>query len=246
MGNSASDMNGDAGGGGAIFVRDRNLTLVEWVFSGNQGVALGPDSGGGALYILGSNKGVLVVQSTFDSNQAANAGALGGLFAPEQIYNSLFTNNKALGHDNNTDDQTHCKYTDVWPDTATSQHEVGSGGNGGAIYSDGGGTDIRLCGDEIEDNATGVNAFGGAVFFTNNAFQCESTVGSLYIADSTILANTGQAWSQIRDCGTVVGSCSASDNQCGAEDVVGAGSAVGTNTVSITVTNSTVQGLGGH
>jgi hypothetical protein len=42
------------------------------------------------------------------------------------------------------------------------QHEVGSGGNGGAIYQDGGSsTNVVLCGDDIIDNKAGIGAFSG-------------------------------------------------------------------------------------
>jgi hypothetical protein len=99
------------------------------------------------------------------------------------------------------------------------QNEVGSGGNGGALYSDGQSVNITLCGDAILNNSAGVNAFGGGLFFTSNDMG-----GTLSIADTTIMGNTGGSW-------TIVSSGSVTD----------AGSAVGTNAKSITITNSTIQ-----
>jgi hypothetical protein len=78
---------------------------------------------------------------------------------------------------------------------------------------------ITLCGDAILNNSAGVNAFGGGLFFTSNDMG-----GTLSIADTTIMGNTGGSW-------TIVSSGSVTD----------AGSAVGTNAKSITITNSTIQ-----
>ena len=101
------------------------------------------------------------------------------------------------------------------------QNEIGSGGNGGAIYSDGASVDVTLCGDRIVDNAAGVNAFGGGLFFTSNDFG-----GDLVITDTVMSGNTGGHWTQV--------STGATNN---------AGTAVGTNTRSLTITNSQLQGL---
>jgi predicted outer membrane repeat protein len=102
------------------------------------------------------------------------------------------------------------------------QNETGSGGNGGAIYSDGAGVNVLLCGDSITNNAAGTNAFGGGLFFTSNDYT-----GTLTIADTTMTGNTGGHWTQLQS-GTA-----------------NAGNAVGTNCKSVTITNSTIQGLNG-
>ena len=78
-----------------------------------------------------------------------------------------------------------------------------------------------LCGDEIVNNAAGVNAFGGGLFFTSNNYG-----GTLSIADTTMTGNTGGHWTNV-----MTGS------------VTNAGDAVGTNAKSITITNSTMQGV---
>ena len=103
------------------------------------------------------------------------------------------------------------------------QNETGSGGNGGAIYSDGNDVNVTLCGDAITNNAAGMNAFGGGLFFTSNNYG-----GSLSIADTTMTGNTGGHWTNVQS-----------------GSVTNAGTAVGTNTKSITITSSTIQGVAG-
>ncbi len=204
----------DDGEGGAIFVRDGALTIIDAVFTNNDAAPLGPDTGGGAIYILGSKAGAMIVGSTFKGNTASNAGAVGALFSELDIYDSLFSGNLALGHDANGDDASMCSVIN------NGQNETGSGGNGGAIYSDGNSVNITLCGDAILDNAAGPNAFGGGLFFTSNDMK-----GTLSITDSTITGNTGGHWTNVSS-----------------GSVVDAGTAVGVNAQSITVTASTIQG----
>jgi hypothetical protein len=209
----------DDGQGGALYVRDGNVTVIDSIFSNNQAALIGPDTGGGAIYIQGSKHGLLIVGSTFASNKASNGGGVGCLFAELDVYNTLVTGNVGTGHDANSADPKQCSAIN------NGQNEIGSGGNGGALYSDGQSTtqnpvNIVLCGDAIENNAAGVNAFGGGIFFTSNNFG-----GTLSIADSTITGNTGGHWTNVS-----TGS------------VTNAGTAVGTNAKSITIANSTVQG----
>ncbi len=195
-------------------MRDGNLTVIDCTFTGNQAAPLGPDTGGGAIYILGSKNGAIIVGSTFTNNQASNAGAVGGLFAELDIYNSVFQNNKAIGNGANSDDSTKCSVIN------NGQHEVGSGGNGGAIYQDGGSsTNVILCGDTITGNAAGTGAFGGGVFMTSNDWT-----GTITIRDTTITGNTGGHWTQLQQ-----------------GSVTNLGSAFGINALSATVTNSTLQ-----
>ena len=203
----------DDGQGGALFMRDGNLTVIDCVFSGNQAAQLGPDTGGGAIYIQGSKHGALIVGSTFTGNSGANAGAVGALFAELDIYDSLFTNNVATGHDANNDDATICSVIN------NGQNEVGSGGNGGAIYGDGNSFNITLCGDAVMNNAAGKNAFGGGLFFTS-----DNWAGVLTIIDTTMTGNTGGHWTNVMS-----------------GSITDAGSAVGTNAKSLVITNSTLQ-----
>jgi hypothetical protein len=204
----------DDGEGGALYVRDGALTIIDSVFTNNQAAPLGPDTGGGAVYILGSKRGALIVGSTFTGNTASNGGGVAAEFAELDIYNSLFTNDKATGHDANDNEPAKCSAMN------NGQNETGSGGNGGPIYSDGNSLNITLCGDKITGNAAGMNAFGGGLFFTSNDFG-----GTLSIADTTMTGNTGGSWTSVKS-----------------GSVTNVGTAVGTNCQSITVTNSTLQG----
>lgn len=203
------------GEGGALYMRDGNLTVIDSFFTGNQGAPLGPDTGGGAIYVLGSKHGVVIAGSTFSNNSASNAGAVGGLFADLRIYNSLFSNNTAVGNGANYNDSSQCSFIN------NNQNEVGSGGNGGAIYSDGQSVNVLLCGDKIVNNSAGVNALGGGLFFTSNDWQ-----GTLSIVDTVMTGNTGGHW-------TIAST----------DPTANAGTAVGTNCKSLTIQNSTLQGL---
>jgi hypothetical protein len=204
----------DDGEGGALYMRDGNLVVIGCIFANNQAAMLGPDTGGGAIYVLGSKHGVTIVGSTFTNNTASNAGALGGLFAELDVYDSLFEGNVAAGNGANNNDPSTCKVMN------NGQNEVGSGGNGGALYSDGNSVNVVLCGDEIDDNAAGSGAFGGGLFFTSDNMQ-----GTLTITDTTMTGNTGGHWTNVSG-----------------GSVTNVGTAVGVNAKSITVTNSTLQG----
>jgi hypothetical protein len=206
----------DDGEGGALFMRDGNLTVVDCVFDGNQAAPLGPDTGGGAIYIEGSKHGAVIVGSTFTNNSGANAGAVGSLFAELDIYNSLFQGNIATGHDANNNDTSMTMCTAM----NNGQYEIGSGGNGGAIYGDGNDFNITLCGDAVLNNAAGANAFGGGLFFTSDNFA-----GVLTIVDTTMTGNTGGHWTSVKS-----------------GSVTNAGDAIGVNAQSITITNSMLQG----
>jgi hypothetical protein len=208
------------GEGGAIYMRDGNLTVIDSLFEDNTAAPLGPDVGGGAIRMLGSKHGLLVVSSTFRRNKASNGAAIGCLFSELDVYNSLVEDNTATGHDANNDDATKCDVIN------NNQHEIGSGGNGGALYSDGASTaekpvEVKLCGNKIVNNAAGMNAVGGGLFFTSNNFG-----GTLTITDTVMTGNTGGHWTNVQS-GTVMN----------------AGTAVGTNAKSITIKNSTLQGV---
>jgi hypothetical protein len=205
----------DDGEGGAVYMRDGNLVVIDSIFTNNKAAQLGPDTGGGAIYINGSKRGVIVVGSTITNNSGSNAGAVGALNAEIDVYNSLVTGNTATGHDANSNDPKQCSAMN------NGQNEIGSGGNGGALYADGDTFNFIVCGDAIENNAAGTNAFGGGLFFTSDDFS-----GTLSITDSTITGNTGGHWTNVKS-----------------GSVTNAGTAVGTNAKSITIVNSTVQGV---
>lgn len=202
------------GEGGALYMRDGNLTIIDCVFSGNVAAPRGPDTGGGAIYVLGSKHGVIIADSIFTNNAASNAGAVGALFATLEIYNSMFRDNHATGDGANSNDPSKCSAIN------NDQNEVGSGGNGGAIYQDGGNaTNVLLCGVDVENNAAGTGAFGGGVFMTSNDFT-----GTITIQDSTITGNAGGHWTQVHS----------------GPDL---GTAFGVNAKSATIVNSTLQGV---
>lgn len=205
----------DDGEGGAVYMRDGNLVVIDSIFTNNKAAPLGPDTGGGAIYINGSKRGVIVVGSTIANNSGSNAAAVGALNAEIDVYNSLVTGNTATGHDANSADQNQCSVKN------NGQYEIGSGGNGGALYADGDGFNFIVCGDAIENNAAGTKAFGGGIFFTSDDFS-----GTLTITDSTITGNTGGRWTNVKS-----------------GSVTNAGTAVGTNAKSITIVSSTVQGV---
>jgi hypothetical protein len=165
------------GQGGAVYMRDGTLRVINSTFTGNQAAPLGPDTGGGAIYVFGGQP-LTISGSIFKNNQASNAGAVGTLFAADSIYNSLFDGNKAIGNGANNVDPSQC--------SCSSSGQIGSGGNGGAIYSDGVGLDVNICGTTITNNTA--NEFGAAVFFTSND---PSNKGTLNIRDSTLSNNKG-------------------------------------------------------
>lgn len=165
------------GQGGAVYMRDGELRVVDSTFTGNQAAPLGPDTGGGAIYVLGGQP-LTISGCVFKNNQASNAGAVGTLFAEDNIYNSLFDGNKAVGNGANNVDPSQC--------SCSSSGQIGSGGNGGAIYSDGVALDVSICGTTIINNTA--NEFGAAIFFTSND---QSNKGTLGIRDSTLSNNVG-------------------------------------------------------
>ena len=81
------------------------------------------------------------------------------LWVGASIYDSLFDGNRAVGTGANNVDSSQCSCDDGNGD------QVGSGGNGGAIYKDGGdGVNLTLCGDLVQNNSA--NEFGAAAFLT--------------------------------------------------------------------------------
>ena len=148
------------GQGGAVYMQDGSLRVIDCIFTGNQAAMLGPDTGGGALYLFGSGTLSYVAHSTFQNNTASNAGAIGMLWVGASIYNSLFEGNSAVGtgREQRRLDPVQLRRRQRGP-------RSGSGGNGGAIYKDGGdGVNLTLCGDLIQSNSA--NEFGSAAFLT--------------------------------------------------------------------------------
>jgi hypothetical protein len=169
----------DDGQGGALYMQDGNLRVIDSIFENNQAALLGPDTGGGALYLFGTGAPSYIVGSSFLNNTASNAGGVGMLWAGAFIFNSLFQGNSAVGNGANSNDATKCTC-----DNGSNDNQIGSGGNGGAIYKDGGdGVNLTICGTEIKGNTA--NEFGPAVFLT-----ADGSSAQLVIDDSTITENS--------------------------------------------------------
>ncbi len=166
------------GQGGALLLRDGVLHAVDVTFASNQAALIGPDTGGGAVYLLGARPAT-ISRCSFLHNRASNAGAIGSLFATDFIYDSLFDGNDATGTGANDVSAAQCP--------STASHQIGSGGNGGAIYSDGVAMDVTICGTQVRNNHAG--AFGAAVFFTSND---ASRKGTLTIRDSLMFSNAAE------------------------------------------------------
>jgi hypothetical protein len=169
----------DDGQGGALYMQDGSLRVIDSIFEHNQAAMLGPDTGGGAIYLFGTGTPSYVVHSSFLSNTASNAGGIGMLWAGAFIYNSLFQGNSAVGTGANSVDATKCTCSNMG-----NNNQIGSGGNGGAIYKDGGdAANLTICGTEIKGNSA--NEFGPAIFLTADGSNAQ-----LVIDDSTITGNS--------------------------------------------------------
>ncbi|MGD9960269.1 hypothetical protein [Nocardioides sp.] len=157
----------DGGGGGAIFVRGGRVKIVNSQFRANRCERRGPDIGGAAVRVLSQFDGrpVYVVNSSFSGGRCSNGSAISSIGVSWVVLNSVFTNNRAVGHGAN-------------PARSGTQ----GGGSGGAIYLDGNRFTLSLRGTEITDNVA--NEGGGAVFFVSN-----DRTGRMAIAHSTLRRN---------------------------------------------------------
>jgi hypothetical protein len=176
------------GAGGALQMRDGVLNVIDATFVGNQAEPLGPDVGGGAIYLNGALNGV-VVGSNFLDNSGSNSGAIGSLNSDLDVYNTLFEGNSALGFGANGDDATKCSVVDK-----NNQNQTGSGGNGGAIAMDGG-SDVThtFCGDVFRSNTSGKGALGGALFRTPDGAM-QTTVIDRCLFDSNVGDSAGAGY----------------------------------------------------
>lgn len=173
-GNSTGQTMGrsDVYGGGAIYARGGRLKLVNTRFFRNRCEPTGPDLGGAALRVFNMSTAspVYVVNSTFGGasgygNQCSNGGALSGLMASYSLYNTLISNNQAVGNGANP-----------------ARTGTPGGGSGGAVYMDGNAMDLSTCGTHIHDNTA--KEGGGAIFFVSN-----NRTGTMSITNSVLHAN---------------------------------------------------------
>ncbi len=169
------------GSGGAIYMRDGVLNIIDSQFYDNRAAMIGPDVGGGAVYAQGVF-GVHISGSVFRGNRAANGGAVGMLFANPIIENSIFEDNTAEGVGMNTAGHAGC------PEFG-HEEQGGAGGLAGAVYFDGMNFDdfvYTICGSVFRNNRS--NELAGALFRTPN-----SAVRDMLIDRCLFDGNTAQA-----------------------------------------------------
>jgi hypothetical protein len=200
-GNASCSWGWADGGGGAVYVRDSALHVVDVTFRNNAAATPGPDVGGGAIYAAASLD-VAIVGSTFDGNSGSNGGAVGLLQSDGRFANDLFSNNKAAGSGGNYVGGAAAGCAGV-----AQANQGGSGGNGGAIAIDGGSDGAQsVCGTRFATNTAG--AFGGALFrtadgpaqptsFDRSVFQANRADkgGALYVQNAKPLAITASTFS---------------------------------------------------
>ncbi|HEY2603859.1 MAG TPA: hypothetical protein VGI67_20030 [Thermoleophilaceae bacterium] len=157
----------DGGGGGAIFARGGRLKIVGSTFVRNRCDAAGPDLGGGAVRALSQyhQQPVTIVRSTFSHGVCSNGAALSSIGVSWSIYNSAFTDNRAIGRGANP-----------------SRPGTPGGGSGGAVYTDGNNYRVLIAGTKMAHNHA--REGGGAIFFVSN-----DRSGVLEIRSSTLRGN---------------------------------------------------------
>ena len=159
-------------GGGAIYRQGGALTVIDSVFLNNVCATTGQDTAGGAIRLVQATP-ALIVGSTIGQpdqiNKCSNGGAIGSLQAsPVTIINTTIDSNQATGIGGNP----------------------GNGGNGGAIYHDGTGLDLSLCGVTVT-HALGA-AYGGGIFYVDDAGMGTVSITNSTISDDAIPMVTGQ------------------------------------------------------
>ncbi len=164
-------------GGGAIFARGGSLKIINSRFFNNTCDPTGPDIGGGAVRALDqyNDQPLYIVNSTFGGtqgtrNSCSNGGAISSIGVSYSIFNSLFTNNTAVGNGANP-----------------ARANTPGGGSGGAIYNDGNQFNLNICGTRIADNQA--NEGGGAIFFVSN-----NRSGALQITNSSLTNNLNRGF----------------------------------------------------
>ncbi len=157
------------GAGGAVYMRNGVLHVIDCELVDNRAALVGPDVGGGAIYVLGVPE-IIVSGSRFTGNRGSNGGAIGILFAGRaEIVNSVFDDSTAEGVGAN--------YVEPGCPEFNHPEQGGAGGNGGAIVFDGlndEGVPYLQCGNAFTSNRA--NELGGALFRTPNAGVRQMTI----------------------------------------------------------------------
>ena len=202
------------GYGGALYVRDGEVAIFDTVFDANQAEELGPDVGGGAISLQGVLKAT-IVGSTFVAGVASNGGAIESLNSDFDVYNSVFDGNVATGNGANSDDAGKCSVV-----AKNGQHQVGSGGNAGAIAIDGGSDGTHtFCGVVFTNNQAGAQALAGAIGRTPDAAKQTTIIdrctfdgnqaaqgggGALYFHNSTLQVHASTFHANVaKGCGAI-------------------------------------------
>ena len=135
--------------------------------SGRGGHPGRPDLGGAAVRALSQHHGlpVYVVATTFTGGRCSNGSALSSLGVSWSVYNSTFTDNRAIGRGANP-----------------AQSGTPGGGSGGAIYADGNDFTVLVAGSTMTGNHA--REGGGAIFFVSN-----DRTGDLRIRSSVLKKN---------------------------------------------------------
>ncbi|GAA2117761.1 hypothetical protein [Nocardioides bigeumensis] len=164
---NATGERADGGGGGAVFVRGGRLKIVDVTFTGNRCDRTGPDLGGAAVRVLDQHRDqpAYVVDSTFTGGRCSNGSALSSIGVSWEVYNSTFTDNRAIGRGANP-----------------ARSGTPGGGSGGAIYADGNDFHVLVAGTSITGNVA--REGGGAIFFVSN-----DRTGTLTVRSSTLSDN---------------------------------------------------------
>ena len=160
------------GGGGAILAEGGQFKVVNSAFIDNRCYHVGPDLGGAAIRALAEwdNKPVYITRDTFKGGRCSNGSALSSIGVSWQVYDSVMTGNKAIGHGAN-------------PAPKGSP----GGGSGGAIYTDGDSYSVLVAGTVITGNSA--REGGGAIFFVS-----DDRSGTMAISQSTLERNPNKGF----------------------------------------------------
>ena len=155
------------GGGGAIYAEGGQLKVVNTRFIDNRCYKVGPDLGGAAIRAISqwSRRPVYITSDTFHGGRCSNGSALSSIASSWDVFNSVMTDNKAIG----------------WGANPANPGTPG-GGSGGAIYTDGDNYNVLIEGTIIRNNSA--REGGGGIFFV-----VDNNVGTLTIKDSTLHNN---------------------------------------------------------
>jgi hypothetical protein len=147
-------------GGGAVFARGGQLTVIGSRFTGNRCHPVGQDLGGAAIRTFDQyqDRAVVVSDSTFEGGSCANGGALSSIGVSWTIRNSVFRDNEATGEGANP-----------------ARGGTPGGGSGGAIYCDGNQFVLDVAGTVIEDNSAGRAVARSSSSATTAPASCAST-----------------------------------------------------------------------